>query len=82
MSLLNCLYVGIDVSKCSNQIHAMNSDSKRITSFSSPNDLDGASVKLLFSAYHNLGYSDSMLQSRGIERMDSWCDVKRRLLKK
>ena len=44
MSLLNCLYVGIDVSKCSNQIHAMNSDSKRITSFSSPNDLDGASV--------------------------------------
>lgn len=45
-------------------------------------NLDGASVKLLFSAYHNLGYSDSMLQSRGIERMDSWCDVKRRLLKK
>lgn len=45
-------------------------------------NLDGASVKLLFSAYHNLNYTDLMLQSMGIERMDSWFDVKRRLLKK
>lgn len=45
-------------------------------------NLDGARTKLLFSAYHNLGYSDSMLQNMGIERMNNWYDVKKRLLKK
>lgn len=45
-------------------------------------NLDGASVKLLFSAYHNLEYSNSILQSMGIERMDGWLDIKRRLLRK
>ena len=45
-------------------------------------NLDDARVKLLFSAYHNLEYSNQDLQSMGIERMNSWFDVKRRLLKK
>lgn len=45
-------------------------------------NLDGADTKLLFSAYHNLDYSDEYLQSMGIERMNGWFDVKRRLLKK
>lgn len=45
-------------------------------------NLDGARTKLLFSAYHNLEYSNMELQSKGIERMKDWSDVKRRLLKK
>lgn len=45
-------------------------------------NLDGARIKLLFSAYHNLSYSDLDLQSMGIERMNDWYDVKKRLLKK
>lgn len=45
-------------------------------------NLDGAVIKLLFSAYHNRTYTEDYLQSMGIERMNSWFDVKRRLLKK
>lgn len=45
-------------------------------------NLSGADTKLLFSAYHNLDYSDSYLQDMGIERMNDWFDVKRRLLRK
>lgn len=44
-------------------------------------NLSGAKVKLLFSAYHNLGYSFEELQSMGIERVNSWYDVRDRLLK-
>ena len=47
---LKTLYVGIDVSKLTNQVHAMNFDQKKLLSFSSPNDTEGASkieVKLL-----------------------------------
>lgn len=45
-------------------------------------NLDGASVKLMFSAYHNIDYSSSILQEMGIERMDGWLDIKKRLLRK
>ena len=45
-------------------------------------NLVNADTKLLFNAYHNLEYSDEYLQSMGVERMDGWVDVKRRLLKK
>lgn len=43
-------------------------------------NLDGADMKLLFTAYHNKGYSDEYLGSMGIERMNSWIDIKNRLL--
>lgn len=43
MSVLNSLFVGIDVSKTSNQVYAMNFDQKKLLSFSAPNDSDGAS---------------------------------------
>ena len=45
-------------------------------------NLLNADTKLLFSAYHNIKYSDEYLKSVGVERMDNWYDVKRRLLKK
>ena len=34
MSVLNSLFVGIDVSKNSNQVYAMNFDQKKLLSFS------------------------------------------------
>lgn len=43
MSVLNSLFVGIDVSKNSNQVYAMNFDQKKLLSFSAPNDSQGAS---------------------------------------
>lgn len=43
MSVLNSLFVGIDVSKTSNQVYAMNFDQKKLLSFSAPNDSEGAS---------------------------------------
>lgn len=43
-------------------------------------NLKGADTKLLFSAYHNLDYSEEKLQSMGIERMNSWIDIRDRLL--
>ena len=45
-------------------------------------NLDGADVKLLFSAFHNRNINETKLQNMGIERMDGWFDVKRRLLRK
>lgn len=45
-------------------------------------NLEGASEKLLFSAYHNLNYSSLELEGMGIERMNNWYDVRKRLLKK
>lgn len=45
-------------------------------------NLEGADIKLLFSAYHNMNYSDLELKIMGIERMNDWFDVKKRLLKK
>lgn len=43
-------------------------------------NLEGAGIKLLFSAFHNTDISDSELQSMGIERMNSWNDIRDRLL--
>ena len=45
-------------------------------------NLDGADTKLLFSAYHNLNYSDAELNDMGIERMNNWFDIRDRLMKK
>ena len=53
---LNSLYVGIDVSKNSNQIYAMNFNQKKLLSFSASNDNEGASkieTKLLECLYKN-----------------------------
>lgn len=44
------------------------------------NNLDGSSVKLLFSAYHNKKYSLEYLSDMGIERVNSWIDIRDRLL--
>ena len=43
MSVLNSLFVGIDVSKNSNQGYAMNFDQKKLLSFSASNDSESAS---------------------------------------
>lgn len=53
---LKSLYVGIDVSKNSNQIYAMNFDQEKLLSFSVSNDTEGASKiesKLLECLYKN-----------------------------
>lgn len=42
MSVLNSLFVGIDVSKLSNQVYAMNFDKKKLLSFVVSNDTSGA----------------------------------------
>ena len=44
------------------------------------NNLDGSDVKLLFSSYHNREYTDEYLSDMGIERMNSWIDIRNRLL--
>lgn len=44
------------------------------------NNLDGSSIKLLFSSYHNKRYSSEYLSDMGIERMNSWIDIRNRLL--
>lgn len=43
-------------------------------------NLEGADIKLLFSAFHNIDRSNSELESMGIERMNSWYDIRDRLL--
>ena len=56
MSILNSLFVGIDVSKNSNQVYAMNFDQNKLLSFSAPNDSAGASkieAKLIECLYKN-----------------------------
>ena len=56
MSVLNSLFVGIDVSKNSNQFYAMNFDQKKLLSFSVQNDSEGASkieTKLIECLYKN-----------------------------
>lgn len=56
MSVLNSLFIGIDVSKNSNQVYAMNFDQKKLLSFSAPNDSEGASkieAKLIECLYKN-----------------------------
>lgn len=45
-------------------------------------NLDDANTKLLFDAFHNRKYSKEYLNSIGVERMNDWFDIKRRLLKK
>jgi 5'(3')-deoxyribonucleotidase len=44
-------------------------------------NLSGASIKLLFSAYHNLNCSSSELDEMGVERVNNWYEVRDRLLK-
>ena len=56
MSVLNSLYVGIDVSKNSNQVYAMNFEQEKMLSFSVSNDSEGASkieAKLLECLHKN-----------------------------
>jgi len=43
-------------------------------------NLEGAEIKLLFTAYHNKEYSDEYLKENGIIRVNSWLDVKKILL--
>lgn len=66
----NTLFVGIDVSKTSNQIYAMSFDQKKLLSFSSPNDTDGASKiesKLLECLVKNdLQHLVIILESTGV----------------
>ena len=44
-------------------------------------NLSGADLKLLFSAFHNEDLSDDYLKECNVERMNGWKDVKKRLLK-
>lgn len=64
------LYIGIDVSKDSNQIHALDFSSKRLSSFKAPNNLNGASIiedKLIELAIkHNLDNIVVVLEATGI----------------
>lgn len=45
-------------------------------------NLENAKLKLLFSNYHNLDISKDELDSKGINRVNNWNDVKVKLLKK
>jgi len=45
-------------------------------------NLDDAKMRLLFSAYHNMEYTDELLSIMRIERMRDWYDVKKKLLRK
>ncbi len=71
MSIENdTLYVGIDVSKQTNQVHAMNYDSKKLLSFNVKNDNEGASV-IEAKVYdclikHNMKNVVIILESTGI----------------
>lgn len=44
-------------------------------------NLSGAKVKLLFTAYHNKDIGDDELKNLGIIRVDSWKDIEKVLLK-
>ncbi len=70
MSDYKFLYVGIDVSKASNQVYAMDSDEKKFLSFSSPNNSEGASVieKRLFDVLVKFSFTDVVviLESTGM----------------
>ena len=50
MSVLNSLFVGIDVSKNSNQVYAMNFDQKKLLSFSATTKSNSCFFKLNSSA--------------------------------
>lgn len=43
-------------------------------------NLDGAETKLLFTAFHNKDISDEKLKEMNVERMNSWYDIKERLI--
>lgn len=55
MSVLNSLFVGIDVSKNSNQVYAMNFDQEKLLSFSASNDSEDASKIETNSLFLSLG---------------------------
>lgn len=44
------------------------------------NNLAGADVKLLFSAWHNKNYSDTELKENNVIRVNNWKDVEKILL--
>lgn len=44
------------------------------------NNLDGADVKLLFSAWHNKNYSDTELKENNVIRVNNWKDIEKILL--
>jgi 5'(3')-deoxyribonucleotidase len=44
-------------------------------------NLEGASIKLLFTAYHNKNLSDDYLRELGVIRVNNWIDVNNILLK-
>ena len=70
MSDSKFLYVGIDVSKASNQVYAMDSDEKKFLSFSSPNNSEGASAieQRLFEVLVKFAFTDVViiLESTGM----------------
>ena len=41
------------------------------------NSLEGAKIKLLFTAWHNKNISSKELESKGIIRVDSWYDIEK-----
>lgn len=41
------------------------------------NNLEGAKIKLLFTAWHNKNISSKELESKGIIRVDSWYDIEK-----
>lgn len=44
-------------------------------------NLSPSKTKILYSAYHNHGYSDEYLDENGIVRVNDWYDVRKLLLK-
>ena len=40
-------------------------------------NLEGAEIKLLYTAYHNKNISDEELKRCGVIRVDNWLDIKR-----
>lgn len=46
------------------------------------NHLENAKIKLLFTASHNENIPNNELANKGIERMNGWLDIKKRLLRK
>lgn len=39
--------------------------------------MEGAKIKLLFTAWHNKNISSKELESKGIIRVDSWYDIEK-----
>ncbi len=65
--------------------YAFLDDKKALTPYCKIDDklsnLEGAEIKLLYTAYNNLNYDKSFLEGENIIRADDWKDIKRILLK-